>query len=89
VSCGIGNYDGFCAERIRALERYVQRIEPAALQAAVLRHGITGIYCWAGEMLRRLGAEPKDVEKYISLALETEPASERALRLRAAQAGTT
>jgi glycosyltransferase len=86
VSCGIDNYDGFCAERIRVLERYVRRIEPAALQAGVLRHGITGIYCWAAETLRRLGAEPKEVERYIGLALGTDPASARAHRLRAAQA---
>jgi glycosyltransferase len=88
TSCGLDNYDGFCAEKIRSLERYVQRIEPAALQAGVLRHGITGIYCWAAESLRRLGGEPKDVERYIDLALRTEPTSERAHRLRAARTGT-
>lgn len=85
VSCGIGNYDEFCTEKIRALERYVQRIEPAALQVAVLRHGITGIYCWTAESLRRLGAEPTEVERYIALALATKPTSERARQLRATQ----
>ena len=67
--------------------RYVQRIEPAALQVGVLRHGMTGIYCWAAESVRRLGAEPKDVERYIGLALRTDQASARAHRLRATQPG--
>ena len=88
TSCSIYNYAAFCVEKIRALERYVERLEPATLQVSVLRHGITGIYCWAAESLRRLGAEPKDVESYIDLALRTEQTSERAHRLRATPAGT-
>jgi glycosyltransferase len=81
VSCRIENYDVFCREKITALEQYLRRHDLGALGLGVLRHGIAGIYCWAAESLERLGASGADIERYVDLARQTDPASERAGRV--------
>jgi hypothetical protein len=83
VSCRVENYEVFCEEKIRSLRQYLQRTDAGALHVGLLRHGITGIYCWAAESLERLGASRGDVDRYVDLALRTDPTSVRALRLRA------
>jgi hypothetical protein len=82
VSCRIENYEIFCEEKIRSLRHYLERNDPGALHVGLLRYGITGIYCWAAESLERLGASRREVDRYVELALRTDPTSVRAHRLR-------
>lgn len=78
MSCRPDNYERFCEAKITALDNYLHRQVHGSLRAALLRYGTAGIYCWAAESVRRLGASARDIETFVSLALRADPNSARA-----------
>jgi glycosyltransferase involved in cell wall biosynthesis len=84
MTCRIETYDAFCEAKARALKNYVERLSLDAFKVPLLRYGLEGIYCWAAESALRLGASQVEVEKYLDLAFQAQPASVRAKSIRAA-----
>lgn len=78
MTCRPENYDRFCRDKIFALKRYAEACAHEPLRDALIRHGISGIYCWAAESIKGIDPERVDLyTNYFDLANSIDPGSAR------------
>ena len=73
------NYEHFCAEKIVALERFIAdrpRLQPERDAA------VTGIYCWAAELILEIEGPGPRLESFVDRAAALRPEDERVQRVR-------
>jgi glycosyltransferase involved in cell wall biosynthesis len=73
------NYELFCAEKIDALERFIEdrpRLQPERDAA------VTGIYCWAAESILEIDGPGPRFESFVARAAALCPDDERLQRVR-------
>jgi hypothetical protein len=74
------NYEGFCAQKIVALERFLAdkpHLKPERDAA------VTGIYCWAAESILEIEGPGPRIDFFIDRAARLSPDDERLQRVRA------
>jgi glycosyltransferase involved in cell wall biosynthesis len=82
LTCRPENYDQFCDEKIRALERFLAREGTEPIELGVRTRSVAGIYCWAAESVFGLEGVSSRFRRYVLLASELDPSAPRVATLR-------
>lgn len=82
LTCRPENYDQFCAEKIGALERYLESVGTERFSPRIREKSTAGIYCWAAESIVGLEGTSERFKRYADAASAFDPGSPRVAALR-------
>ena len=77
MTCRPETYDQFCADKIAALERYLERFGDGPLFQSIGNYAIAGIYLWAAESLCEVEGNHEALHRFLDNARSRHPYSSR------------